>query len=118
MRGIAAVFLLLVLTVGAILGVSSGTGATAKPTLRLADMQPLVLKGRSFKRAERVTVTVRVEGARRVDRVRATSSGGFTAVFQSVEYDPCGGALFAGAVGSRGSEASLKLPQRECPPKL
>jgi hypothetical protein len=85
------------------------------PALRLLDRQPLVLRGRSFLPRELVKVTVTTDAQRSVKRLRATSTGMFTANFVAVELDRCSGMLVV-ATGSRGSQARLKMPQPACPP--
>ena len=85
------------------------------PALRLLERQPLVLRGKSFLPRELVRVTVTADGQRSVRRIRASTTGVFTASFISVVLDRCGGVL-AVAAGARGSQARLKLPQPACPP--
>jgi hypothetical protein len=62
-----------------------------------------------------VKVTVTTDAQRSVKRLRATSTGTFTANFVAVELDRCSGMLVV-ATGSRGSQARLKMPQPACPP--
>jgi hypothetical protein len=95
-----------------------GAGSGSRPTLRLVAKEPLVIKGLAFKHRERVRVTATVNETQRVARVRASYSGSFTATFANVTYDPCSTELVVRAAGARGSTADVKIPQRECPPKL
>jgi hypothetical protein len=118
MHKIATVFLGLALAAGTAAALSLGSTATAKPALRLAAKHPLAINGTGFKHRERVTVSAVASGTRNVDRVRANSAGAFTATFENVDYDPCSSELRVRAVGARGSTATLKIPYRECPPKL
>ena len=113
---------LLVLTVALLLAVSTvgpaSTAPAAKPTLRLVAKSPAKLRGTGFKARERVRVTLVVDETSRVRTVRATTAGAFTATFEGMAAtDPCS-AIGARAVGSRGSRAALKLPQRMCPMPL
>jgi hypothetical protein len=86
------------------------------PTLRLADRQPLVLRGLWFAPGERVRVTVAVDEGRAMRRSAAGARGTFSANFAPLALDRCNG-LFASAVGSEGSRAALKLKaQPQCPP--
>jgi hypothetical protein len=90
--------------------------ADGRATLRLADREPLELRGKGFVARERVRVTVFVQG-RTSKRVTASARGTFLVVFQDVAVDRCSG-LRAVANGSEGSRASFKLPQPQCPPRL
>lgn len=86
--------------------------ASSKATLRLLDRDPVKLRGLSFKAGERVRVTVANgdETAKRI--VRAGMTGSFTVTFTTMPAtDPCT-PLDAAAVGSRGSAAFFKWPQR------
>jgi hypothetical protein len=117
MRGATAlaVFLFAVLLVAAH---TTASGSSPRASLRLAGAAPLTLKGLHFKRAERVRLAVSVEGVPTVRWIRTRSDGSFAAAFVTVDYDPCMSTLLAFANGRRGSRAELKIPQRECPPRL
>lgn len=95
-----------------------GTSSGSRATLKLAGTHPVVVKGASFKRAERVRLVAAADGDRALDRVRAGATGTFTSTFENLEFDPCNGGLLVRAVGTAGSTAELKVVQRECPPKL
>jgi hypothetical protein len=114
MRPLAALLLTLVLPASTA-GVAPAAESTRVPALRLLDRQPLVLRGKSFLPRELVKVTVATDAQRSVKRLRATSTGTFTATFVAVELDRCSGMLVV-ATGSRGSQARLKMPQPACPP--
>jgi len=91
--------------------------ARQAPALRLVSDQPLTVRGVHFKAHERVRVTEHLESAKRTKVVRATSTGAFTVTFDtSMPLDPCLESIRVTAVGGRGSDAALKLPQRACPP--
>lgn len=97
-----------------------GAGAPGRTAnLRLADADPLTLRGSAFKPGERVRVTVWVQPRRWERRIRVGRAGGFRVVFQQVRFgDPCTGDFRATAVGNEGSIAMLKRPGRLCPMPL
>lgn len=99
------------------LALTVGAGAATRPALKLVDSDPVKLRGLAFKPAERVRVTVRLEGEHYARTVRTSSSGTFVVAFSGTAADPCSG-LEAFAAGSLGSRASFKLPQRLCPMPL
>lgn len=111
------------MTLGALAGLGVGGSepasaeATRQAALRLADREPLLLKGSRFFSGERVRVVVTVDGRRHARRIRASRAGTFTATFAEAHLDRCAGFL-ATAVGERGSRAALKQPQPLCPPRL
>jgi hypothetical protein len=87
------------------------------PALRLVTAQPLTVRGVHFKPHERVRVTSHLDTSKRTKLVNATSAGTFKVRFAvPMAIDPCLESVRVTAVGARGSEAALKLPQRACPP--
>ena len=91
--------------------------AATRPTLRLVQRAPLTLRGSGFHAGERVRVSVAVEGPKRTRSLRASSAGAFTVALPViVAFDPCVSSLIATAVGADGDTATLKYPQRACPP--
>jgi len=85
------------------------------PRLRLVTVQPLVVRGESFRSGERVVVTAMTpSGAKRVV-VRATSRGRFGATFR-LPNQPCGKAFAVRAVGARSRPATLSVPAPPCVP--
>jgi hypothetical protein len=87
------------------------------PVLRLVSTQPLTVKGTHFKSHERVRVTASGEMTKRSKLVRASTTGTFKVSFSSgPTIDPCVESVRISAVGARGSDALMKLPQRACPP--
>jgi hypothetical protein len=101
---------------GLVLAVPAMAGAPA-PALRLVAKDPLTVRGAHFKAHERVRVTAYVAAAKYSKRVRATTVGAFKVSFDvPTAFDPCVESLRITAVGARGSDAALKLPQRACPP--
>jgi hypothetical protein len=96
--------------------VDTAAATQAKARLSLLDAAPLSVGGTSFLRGERVLVTATVGGERHTRRIQASTTGRFRVAFAAVT-DRCVGG-FVTAVGSRGSRATLKLPQPACPPPL
>jgi len=106
---LACVFLALALALPAAAG--------PLPALRLVSDQPLTVRGAHFKPREKVRVTARVDMTSRSRVVRSTATGTFKVSFDApMAFDPCLETLRVTAVGARGSDAMLKLPQRACPP--
>jgi hypothetical protein len=85
--------------------------------LRLVTTQPLVVRGVHFKGHERVRVTEHMGTDKSSKLVRASAAGTFKVTFAApMAIDPCLESVRVSAVGARGSDALLKLPQRACPP--
>jgi hypothetical protein len=108
-----------VVVLSAVLGsaASASAGGSDRPTLKLTQAKPLTLAGSQFVAQERVRVTVSADGQRAMKRVTAGRRGVFVASFPSLEFDRCNGLLVT-AMGSHGSQAALKRPGLQCPPKL
>src|SRR4051812_26261219 len=95
----------------------SATAATAKkPTLRLTSTAPVKIRGAHFAPSERTRLRIQTADANRTRRARANAHGAFLAGLGTIPYDPCSSWLIVRARGSAGSLATLKLPQRQCPP--
>jgi hypothetical protein len=119
MRRTPLIALAIALVLVVVLTAAWGSGSASRAALRVRSTSPLTVRGLHFKASERVRVAVVATGKRAVKRIRATARGTFTTSgFRSVGYDPCSSDLFVSAAGSRGSRAALKVPQRECPPRL
>jgi hypothetical protein len=89
----------------------------APPALRLVMTQPLTVWGLHFKSHERVRVTEQIGMDKRLKLVRASATGAFKVTFAApIVIDPCLESVRVTAVGARGSDAAVKLPQRACPP--
>ncbi len=105
----------LVLLVALSVGSSVATAQGSRPTLALAQSQPLVLVGRNFGPAEAVALTV---PARKTSRItlRADRRGSFSLTLRTIAVSRCSGFTVT-AIGSRGSRAILKrLPLPACMP--
>jgi hypothetical protein len=103
--------------VAVLFGGSAALGArtAARPALRFARIDPLVVRGLDFRAGERVTVTARVLRATRTAHVTASSAGAFRVRLGRVRsYDPCAFTLSIQAHGSLGSQASIRTLPRMC----
>jgi len=108
---------LIALACSAIVFVGSASASSSAPALRMVTTQPLTVRGVHFKSHERVRVTQHLDATTRSKVVRATATGTFRVTFAvPMAIDPCLESVRVTAVGARGSEAVLKLPQRACPP--
>jgi hypothetical protein len=90
----------------------------AKPRIRLLDPAPLTLRGLGFAQAESVRLVVRLGERTVVRKLRATSSGSFTAMYQAMRYNRCTGSLEVTATGRQGSRVSWELIPLDCPTRL
>ena len=114
MRRVAVPAVLLALLAGM---ATASSGST--PHVRFLSADPAKVRGTGFYAGERVRVTLRWAGVKRVRRVVTTRSGSFTARFAALAgFDRCTDALWVTAVGRRGDHARGKLPQPQCPPGL
>lgn len=87
----------------------AATAATPRPTLKLVDREPLVVRGEQFRPGERVTVTASTGLGPRTVRTTAYR-GAFRATFR-LPNQPCAAAWLVRARGSLGSTATLRLAQ-------
>jgi hypothetical protein len=96
---------------------ASAGGTLTKPSLRLLDRNPVVVRGTGFAARERVVVSAFSPGRTVVRRLVASTSGTFTTRFDLV-YGSCTGVRAIRAVGARSGVATIRvLPTtRECPP--
>ena len=92
-------------------------GGAVTPSLRVAGMSPLTVRGTHFKAGEHVTLTL-TGSARRSARKTASAAGTFTARFAGVKVTRCT-TYSVRAVGSRGSVTVFKAkPGVACRPKV
>lgn len=101
MRAAAAAVLVLLLALPA------GAAQPRRATLKLMDLTPLVVDGRSFGARERVVLTATATSAQRMMGIVARRNGSFTARFE-LRLGRCT-PLTVRAVGVRGSRAILKF---------
>lgn len=110
-------FLLLLAAILGAVSLVASANATARARVKVADTQPVKIAGRGFQVREQVRLVVRFSGYRIVRSLRASRIGTFTAVVAGAPaFDPCNGTLAVTAIGSGGSRATAKFPQRQCPP--
>jgi hypothetical protein len=114
MRHIAVLVALFAVMVPA--GDAAEQAATGKAKLQIVRGATLTLRGIQFHAGEKVKVTVSAP-SRLSKRVVAGGQGTFVVRF-GISFDRCNTGLQAFAVGSRGSRASVKLPDLMCPPRL
>jgi hypothetical protein len=86
--------------------------STAKPRLSLVSGAQLVIVGRGFRSAERVTVTASISGARAGKSLVTDGRGQFTARMRT---GPACGPIYVVAVGSKGSRAVVRQPAIPAP---
>lgn len=114
-RTVVALLVVALTAVGA--AIALGGSSRSQPHLRLVSGTPLKARGTGFYARERIRATARASGQVRLRRVTTDARGAFTVSFGALPLDPCGGFTIV-AVGARGDSADLKVPMRECPPKL
>lgn len=118
MKRIACTVIASALVVGgsALGAAGSPAGSQAKPWLRLADTEPLTVRGVNFRVGEAVTVTAttREQGElkRKSKAARTSATGAFTVTLTGVDIEDC--ALAITAQGASGDRATLKFPPRPC----
>jgi len=112
----AAVLVAVSLVLGA---AASADGSVSKPERRaklaVVTTSPLTLRGTQFRPRENIRLRVEIEGERYTRRTVAGRTGSFTQQFNSVAVDRCN-QLIAVAIGSRGSQATVKYFEPLCPP--
>ena len=101
--------MILVLAVAAL--VAGGTSAP-KPALRPLDLDPLTLRGTSFKPGERVKLLLSASPVVRSKVVRAGELGRFRVVF-NVAPGRCDSVVVQ-AIGARGSRATFRRDTPNC----
>lgn len=88
---------------------SAGSSAKTKPTIALVDSSPVVVAGRGFVRAERVTLRAAVNGRQITKRVMANRNGRFTVRLVEDAIAECNPfTVSVSAVGRAGSRAMLR----------
>ena len=95
---------------------ATSAGSGRRPSLQLAGDDPVTVVGRDFAPRERTRLTLVAGATRAVRETQADRRGGFRASFPGVFVDRCSASVSVAAVGSRGSRAAVKRPQRQCPP--
>jgi hypothetical protein len=90
----------------ALVGVLILSGASARPTLRAVDLDPLTLAATGFRKNERVTLLVAAPPVVKTTKLRANAIGRFRVVFR-VKVGRCDAAVVQ-AIGARGSRATFQ----------
>ena len=116
MKRTVVALLIVALTAGGT-AIAVGGSNRSQPHLRLSSATPLKARGSGFYAREHVRATARASGQARLRRVTTDARGTFSVSFGALSGDPCAGFTIV-AVGARGDRADLKVPMRECPPKL
>jgi hypothetical protein len=111
-RGLLTLLVLAAIVVGA-----ASAASMARPSLRVAGLDPVTVRGSSFHARERVKVTLVSGALKRTLSVRTSAAGRFTATFDLLTpLDPCIAGWAVTAIGAEGDRASAKGPLRQCPP--
>jgi hypothetical protein len=116
MKRMFVALLVVALTAGAT-AIALGGSSRSQPRLRLVSGTSLKARGNGFYGRERVRATAQTNGQVRLRRATTDARGAFTVSFGALALDPCAGFTIV-AVGARGDRAALKVPMRECAPKL
>ncbi|HEY6049678.1 MAG TPA: hypothetical protein VIZ58_00410, partial [Thermoanaerobaculia bacterium] len=97
---------------------SSGSSApSAKPRLRIAELQPLVVEGTGFGPSEHVRLVVMTGEVELRQEADASNTGAFRAVFEAARIDRCRASVIVTGTGTKGRRARALLPERRCPPR-
>jgi len=105
---------MLVLAVVVAAATLATAGATVRPTLRLADSDPVMFRGAGFVPGEHVRVFVVAGREHAAKRLTARPTGRFTVRFTSLDPNACA-AFGATAIGDKGSRATYKRAPGMCP---
>jgi hypothetical protein len=115
------VVLLIVSAAVALLAVSTGLAATerasARPTVRVTQLSPVVVAGERFRPAERIVVRVTTTKTH-VRTMRTTRRGTFVARFQNASAHRCDGGVSVVVTTASGLLAKAQTPQAQCPPGM
>jgi hypothetical protein len=115
-RAAAALVALSLVLGAAVSAEASVSQPDRRAKLAVVTKNPLTIRGTQFRPREIVRLTVEAEGNRFTRRTTASRTGTFTQQFSSVEVDRCS-RLIAVAIGSRGSQATIKYFEPLCPPQ-
>ena len=107
----------------AVLCVAAATAAGARadgtPSLRVADLTPVMVKGARFQPGQMIRVVLRAGESKRVRIVRVSAGGGFMVDFGPLtRKDRCSGDISIAAIATRGFGAVYRLPTMACIDKL
>lgn len=96
----------------ALLAIVLASGAAQRPALRSVDLDPLTLRGTSFKPSERVKLLIAAPAFARTRVVRAGERGRFRVVF-AISPGRCDSVVVQ-AIGARGSRATFRHDVPDC----
>ena len=102
------------LVLGGLVAGAAGAVTQARPTLRILDEEPLVVRASGFAAKERVTLRATTREKTIVRQVRAGQGGGFTARFNDTAFDFCAGVTSLRAVGARSGTVVIRPTRRPC----
>jgi hypothetical protein len=98
---------------------AAGAAPSARPSLRLVDIDPVTLRGAGFAPGERVRLTFHGRTVTLTRSAKTTAAGTFTARFAEVtDRERCDVVLKATAAGTTGDRASARFPARACPVRM
>jgi hypothetical protein len=84
--------------------------------LRFIDLSPVKARGAHFRPHERLRLTLRAGGTKRIRTTRTSATGVFTVDFGTLQkQDRCSGSVSVVAVRAGGKRVSYTLPPMECP---
>lgn len=114
--------LLIVSAALALLAVSTGLAATqsesARPTVRVTQLSPVVVAGERFRSVERIVIRVTTSTKTHVRTMRTTRRGTFVARFQTASAHRCDGGVSVVVTTASGLIAKAQTPQALCPPGM
>jgi hypothetical protein len=117
MRGVC-VTVLVTAVLAAATPASLDAKSTGQPTVRIAQLSPLVVRGERFRAAQRVVIRVTAASETRVRTMRTTPSGAFVARFSAVTVDRCSGGVSVVVTAADGRVAKTRRPDLLCPPAI
>jgi hypothetical protein len=116
------VVLLIVSAAVALLAVSPGFASivreSARPTVRVTQLSPVVVAGERFRPVERIVIRVTTSTQAQVRTMRTTRRGTFVARFETASAHRCDGGVAVVVTTASGLIAKAQTPQALCPPGM
>jgi hypothetical protein len=113
------VALLIVSAAVALLAVSTGFAATeresARPTVRVAQLSPVVVAGERFRPVERIVIRLATSTRTHTRTLRTTRRGTFVARFETASAHRCNGGVSVVVTTASGLVAKARTPEALCP---
>jgi len=106
--------LLAALLLGGLIATTAAATAQGRPTLRVVDKDPLVVRATGFTSREHVTLRATWRAKSIVRRVRSGPGGGFTIRFAGTQFDFCAGFTSLRATGARSGTVVIRPTIRPC----